>query len=150
MLTLSILHFKISDNFFPIFISVKLYFLLFVMSKNSLMLVLCIISHFYHLFCKLSDNYLQITNYFKHKKGIENNKAPWTHWQNLTNVSNFTILVSFTDLFILEKEWYSYVWNVFYFPFCLLLSLRGRSVLNILVYVFVLLYVPTKHISTHN
>ena len=45
-----------------------------------------------------------IFNIREDKKDIENNKPFWIHWQNLTDVSNFTILASFIDLFIFETE----------------------------------------------
>lgn len=47
------------------------------MLKNSLMVILFFIGHFYNFFCKFFDGYFQITIYIKHKKhkkGTENNK----------------------------------------------------------------------------
>ena len=45
-----------------------------------------------------------ILNIREDKKDIENNKPSSIHWQNFTDVSNFTILASFIDLFIFEAE----------------------------------------------
>lgn len=50
-----------------------------------------------------------IFNIREDKKDIENNKPSGTHWQNLTDVSNFTILASFIYLFIFETEFKNYV-----------------------------------------
>lgn len=110
------------------------------MLKNSFMVILFFIGHFYNFFCKFFDGYFQITSYIKHKKhkkGTENNKPFWAHWQNLTNVSNFTILASFIDLFIFETECFNYIWNVFYSPFFPHPLPREYLLLQILVYVFV-------------
>ena len=45
-----------------------------------------------------------ILNIREDKKDIENNKPSSIHWQNFTDVSNFTILASFIYLFIFEAE----------------------------------------------
>lgn len=148
ILTSSILYLKISDNFLLIF-SFNCIFI-FYNGENSIIVTLFIIGYFYNFICKFSDDYFWITNYFKHKEGTENNKPSWTQWQNLTNVSNFTIQASFINLFLLQRERYSRVWNVSYFPFPLPLSLRSISILHILVYVFVLLHVPIQHTCTYS
>lgn len=108
------------------------------------MLTLCITGHFYYFFCKFSDDF-QISSYIKCKKGTENKKSSWIHWQNLTNVSSFTILASSSYLFLKKNGINMFETSSILSP--TVLFLRSTSVLHILAYVFVLLCVPTRALT---